>query len=126
MDDGCTVELPDDEPAVRVGGSVEQDLALLFEALDSLLDGDGEIDCHVERTDNRIVVRFSASPATLPPEIEQALFEPVTRKGGLKLYLADRSIDAYADLALVEDSDDAVTFEIQFEAVSHDGGQNST
>ncbi|MFB6128464.1 MAG: hypothetical protein ABEJ47_01755 [Halorhabdus sp.] len=106
----------DDGPDVLAGESVEQDLALLFEALDSVTEDGGQIDCDCETVADRVVVQFTAAPATLPPAVEAALFEPVTRNSGLKLYLAERSIDTYADLALSGNDDRTVSFEITFDS----------
>jgi len=115
VDASVTVAALEDGPDVLAGESVEHDLALLVEALESVTEDGGVIDCDCETADDRVVVQFTASPATLPPGVETALFEPVTRNSGLKLYLAERSIDAYADLRLVESDDGTVAFAVDFE-----------
>ncbi|WEL18394.1 Signal transduction histidine kinase and PAS domains [Halorhabdus sp. SVX81] len=115
VDAAVTVATLEAGPDVLAGESVEQDLALLLEALGSVTEEGGRIDCECEPDDGRVVVRFTATPATLPPEVEAALFEPVTRKSGLKLYLAERSIDAYADLRLATNGERTVAFEVVFD-----------
>ncbi|WP_136688527.1 hypothetical protein [Halorhabdus amylolytica] len=118
-DADVTISIPDESVEVEVGESVEQDITLLLEALSSLIDGAGEIDCTYETVEDVIVVRFAATPATLPSAVEAALFEPVTRQSGLKLYLAERSIAAYADVRLATNEEETVAFEVRFEPSSH-------
>jgi len=117
LDVAVSVATFEEGPDVLAGDSIEKDVALLLEALASVTEGDGRIDCECERKNGHLVVRFTATPATLPPDVEAALFEPVTRHSGLKLYLAERSIDAYADLRLVSTDDRTVTFAVDFESV---------
>jgi len=112
-----TVETPACEVTIRAGAGVEEDLALLIEALLTVMETDGSVTCTCERRSETVVCRLLATPAELPPAVEAAIFEPIERKSGLKLYLAEISMDTYADLALTRNCDDTVEFEITFETV---------
>ncbi|QGN06042.1 hypothetical protein Hrd1104_01205 [Halorhabdus sp. CBA1104] len=118
IDADLSMEIPEDGPTVVGGASVAQDLALLLEALAEIAAPDGRIECAFEAQNGAVLARFTARPATLPAGIEDALFEPVTRQSGLKLYFAERSIDSYGALSLARSDDDAVAFEIRFESAS--------
>ncbi|WP_148290996.1 hypothetical protein [Halorhabdus tiamatea] len=121
IDVSCTIDAPEESETVRVGDRAEQELALFLEALATILEPDGTIACSCTSISDQVTCRLTASPAALPEAVEAALFEPIERKSGLKFYLAETAIDAYANVRLDQNCDGKVIFEIDFETVSTDG-----
>ncbi|CCQ34327.1 hypothetical protein HLRTI_001512 [Halorhabdus tiamatea SARL4B] len=110
-----TIDTPPAGKVVCVGDGIENDLALLVEALASVMHEDGTITCTCTSTADTITCQVTATPAELPPAVEAAIFEPIERKSGLKLYLAKVSMDTYAELELRQNCDETVQFEIIFD-----------
>lgn len=115
-DDGSiAIDVPEVNERLRVGQAVETDIALFLEALESVTQHEGSVECDCKMTDEEVTCFLRASPAELPTRVEASMFEPIDRYSGLKLYLAESSMNSYADVRLVQNSDGMVAFEIDFE-----------
>ncbi|MFB6124199.1 MAG: sensor histidine kinase [Haloferacaceae archaeon] len=118
-----TVTVPDCGRSVRANELLGEALFLLFDALATLTEADGTVAADCSHSARSVTLTVTATPAELPPAVEQSLFDPVGPGVGLEFYLAHTLLDPYADVSLVRNADETVRFELVFDRAADDTGK---
>lgn len=113
---GVTITVPHCDVVVRCHDLLDEALYLLFGALATLTDDGGTITVECRQSATTATLTVTATPAELPPSVEQSLFDPVGPGVGLEFYLAHALLDPYVDVTLLE-NDGSVRFALVFERV---------
>ncbi|MFB6108380.1 MAG: hypothetical protein ABEJ82_06015 [Haloplanus sp.] len=98
-------------PPVRADQLTEA-LALLFDALTTVVGADGTIRLDETVSDERVTLSITATPVAFPSGTTDPLVDLDGSRSSLKFHLVRSIVDQYGDLRLVEASDGRLRFEL--------------
>lgn len=112
------VRTPDSPlPVVVAAGTLDHVLDLLFDGVETVTGGDGEVTVACEGDSTAATVTVTATPVDLPDPVADSLFEPVTDVG-LEFYLSRCLLDDYGDLRLADGAPGTLRIELRVEQVA--------
>lgn len=110
-----TFEFPTSHLQVRGNSSLEDAFRILCDVLTDVTEPGGAVTVSVDLFDEDVVVTAKGYPASFPPEIVDAMFEPIGTNHGLKLFMASKIVNQFGQLTFDESDEDTVAFECRLQ-----------